>query len=97
MMILYGPCTDPRIVIAGQIYEVKTKIKEGEYLVIQSREGLVYRVTQDGEQVNEFANKNNEYPLFAKIPPGSSTVSWSGDYGWEITLYIERSEPRWIL
>ena len=29
MMILYGPCTDPRIVIAGQIYEVKTKIKEG--------------------------------------------------------------------
>lgn len=39
----------------------------------------------------------HEYPLFAKIPPGSSTVSWSGDYGWEITLYIERSEPRWIL
>ena len=71
-MIIYGPCTDPRIVIAGQIYEVKTKIKDGEYLVIQSREGLVYRVTQDGGQVNEFANKNNEYPLFAKIPPGSS-------------------------
>lgn len=94
-MIVYGPCTNPRIVIAGQVYEVTTKINASEYLIIKSREGTVYRVTDDGTQINEFANKNNEYPLFQKIPAGQSQVSWSGEYGWDITLYIERSEPKW--
>ena len=33
--------------------------------------------------------------LFQKIPCGSLTIMWSGDFGFDITLYKVRREPEW--
>ena len=53
--------------------------------MIQSREGLVYRVTQDGEQVNEFANKNNEYPC---LPRSRRAAARSAEWGLRLGNYL---------
>lgn len=92
-MTIYGQVVNPKITIGGHTYTVNTTVEENEYLVIDSREGTVVRVQQDGAQINEFNNRGLR--LFEKIQAGNSNVNWSGDFGFDITLYQERSEPRW--
>ena len=42
-------------------------------------------------------SKNNESSIWEKIPPGTSIVSWSGGFGFDIILFNERGTPRWTL
>lgn len=94
-MIIYGPVVNPRILIGGYPYEVFTTVTKNEYLVIDSRARTVVRTKQGGEKIDEFDNRNKEQSIFRKIPAGSHTINWSGDFGIDITLFQERSEPRW--
>lgn len=94
-MIIYGPCTHPRIIITDHIYEVITKLSAGEYLVVDSREGTVSRVRNNGSTVNEFDNRNKKSSIFDKIPAGNNMVSWDGSFGFDIIQYNERDEPKW--
>lgn len=97
LITIYGPCTTPRIVIGNNTYEVKTKLDAGEYLQIDSRDGTVIRTRASGLKVNEFENRNSGAgSVFEKIQPGHNLVSWNGSFGFDITVYIERSEPRWM-
>lgn len=92
-MIIFGPTVNPRILIGGYPYEVTTTVEQNEYLTINSREQTVVKTKQDGTKVNEFDKRQKEQSIFRKIPSGSNSVNWSGDYGIDITLYQERSEP----
>lgn len=94
-MIIYGPCVNPYVTIGGHLYRVNTTVDSREYLVIETKNNLVYRVKNTGERVNEFNNREKSESVFEKIPPGQQTVSWPGTFGWDITLYNERSEPKW--
>lgn len=96
-MNIFGPCVNPAITIGGHLYEVLTTVGEDEYLQIKSREGSVVKISKTGEQTNEFNNRNTDYSLFEKIQPGRSDVTWDGSFGFDITLFIERSEPEWTL
>ena len=96
LMTIYGPCTNPRITINNHTYEVKTKLDKGEYLVIDSFAGTVYRMRTNGIQVNEFDNRNNENgSIFEKIQPGYNLISWDGSFGFDILIYLKRSTPKW--
>lgn len=96
LLTIYGPCLSPRIVIGQSIYEVKTKIGDGEYLTIDSRKGTVYRIRTNGGKVNEFDNRTTApNSPFEKIQPGYNLVSWDGSFGFDLLLYMERSEPAW--
>ena len=96
-MVIYGPCTNPKIVIGGHTYEVLTSLNQGEYLKINSREGTIVKNAEDGAVTNEFNNRNKESSVFERIPVGNSIVTWSGDYGFDVILFMERSEPKWTL
>lgn len=94
---VFGPATNPKILINGHIYEVITRLEQGEYLQVKSREGTIFKVSESGEKTSLYNYRNRDYSIFEKIPPGSSTVSWDGHFDFEITLYAERSIPKWIL
>lgn len=96
-MDIFGPCINPAITIAGHLYEVFTTVAEGEYLHIESRKGTVFKISQTGERTNEYNNRNKDSSLFERILPGENSVTWSGTFGFDITLFIERSEPEWTL
>lgn len=95
-MIAYGPVVNPRILIGGYPYEVFTSVAEDEYLEIDSRAKSVIKVTKDGTRINETNNRNKLQSIFRKIPAGNHLVNWSGEYGIDVTLFQERSEPRWM-
>lgn len=93
-MIFYGPVMNPMVIIGGHTYIVNTTVEENEYLTIDSRDRSAIRTLVDGTKVNEFNNRGQR--IFERIPSGELTVNWSGDFGFDVILFAERSEPKWI-
>lgn len=101
-MIIYGPCINPLIRIAGHVYELRTTLYEREYAIIDSstrysKDRKIVKVKADGTQEDIFNSRNTESEIWQKIPPGRSIVTWSGAFGFDIILFNERGTPRWIL
>lgn len=94
-MTIYGPVVDPIINIGNYPYKVDTTVEENEYLTIDGTKNTVERTLADGTIINEYNKRSFENSVFRPIPPGNNSVLWSGDFGWDITLYQERSEPKW--
>lgn len=94
-MIIYGQCSAPEIFISGHSYNVSTDIMPGEYLVIDSSAKTIELVTVTGQKVNCFNDRNRDSYIFEKIPAGENPVVWEGNFGFDITLLEERSEPKW--
>ena len=94
-MVVYGPCENPEILIGSHKYHVNCQLETGEYLVINSLSKKMYKVKNDGEQVNQYNLQDRDWYIFQKIASGSHSVSWSGLFGFDITLFERRSEPKW--
>lgn len=95
-MVVYGPCVDPRVVINGHIYQVYATLDENDYLKINSRENTVVQYLANGTQRDLYDYRVKiTGSLFEPITPGNVRVVWSGEFGFDLTLFCERNEPRW--
>ena len=94
-MIVYGPCVNPRILINGYPYEVFTTLDAGDYMVIDSQSDTVYKYLSNGTAQNLFHNRGLEHSIFEKIPSVLLNINWSGDFGFDLILYLERREAAW--
>lgn len=94
-MIVYGPCVNPRVLIDGYPYEVFTTLDVGDYMIIDSQSDTVYKYLSNGTIQNLFHNRGLEYSIFEKIPSGLLNINWSGDFGFDLTLFLERREAAW--
>lgn len=94
-IIIYGEVDNPSVSIGGYQYKVNCKVNAGEYLTIDSKTKTIYITQPDGEIVNHFKDRSKDNYIFEKIPSGELKVSWSGEFGFDVTLYEERSEPKW--
>lgn len=94
-LIVNGPCSNPAVYVAGHLYKVNCDILSGQYLTIDSANKAVTLTANDGTVTNVFSSRDKDSYIFEKIPSGSSPVTWSGDFTFEIVLLEERSEPKW--
>ena len=94
-MVIYGAASNPAVYISGHEYRMNCDIAEGEYLTIDSAAKTITLTKIDGTQVNQFMNRYRESYIFERIPAGNNHVSWEGDFGIDIILLEERSEPKW--
>lgn len=94
-LTIFGPCNNPRILIAGHPYEVFTSLSSGEYLIIDSLNNTVVKYLTNGTQESVYDLRGKVNTTFEKIPPGHSQVSWDGTFGFDLTVFLERSEPLW--
>lgn len=99
-MIAYGPTANVNVSINGHKYHVDYPIESGEYMVIDSRDYLppderIYLVKNNGEKINVFNYRDPEQSVFQKISPGYATIYYSQNYGIDLTIFKERSEPKW--
>ena len=92
---LPGLADNPEIVIGDDLHKVHYSIEAGQTLVVDSRDRVVKAVTASGNEFNLFRYRDKTADLFAKIPIGSSAITWNGDFVFSLTLYKERSEPLW--
>lgn len=94
-MIIYGPCTAPTVYVGGHGYMVKKDVQLYEHIIIDSSAKTIELVRSNGEKVNCFNDRSRESYVFEKIPSGESAVTWEGNFGFDLTLLEERSEPKW--
>lgn len=94
-MVIYGPCADPRILINGYPYQIYETLEAGEYILIASREKTITKHLRNGTVQNIFAKRAKDKSVFALIPSGVLTLNWSGEFGFDIKAYKERSVPEW--
>lgn len=94
-MVIYGPCVNPRISIGANIYEVFDTLENSEYVLINSKKKTVTKYLANGTAENIFYRKGTDNSIFALIPAGDLLISWSGKFGFDITVYKERSVPKW--
>ena len=92
---IYGPCYNPNIYISGHVYAVNTEVENKEYLEINSLKKTIFKVQKDGTKINALNFRDRTNYIFEKIPSGIVPVSWNNNFGFDITIYDERSEPRW--
>lgn len=94
-MIMYGPCTNPYVLINNHAYAVYTDLEDGEYLIIDSRSSTVYKYLSNGTVENLFHDRGLADSVFETIPSGLLRINWSGAFGFDLTLFLERREARW--
>lgn len=92
---IYGAVTDPAIYINGHLYELYTTINSGAYVKIDSRSHKITLVQSNGAEVNLFDARNKSSDIFQRVPGKTLSILWSGTFGFDITIYSERSEPTW--
>lgn len=93
-MVIYGPAVDPRITINGHVYQLIDTLEASEYVIIDSKKGTIEKTTAGGQKVNAFDLRNKEESVFEQIPAGTLSIVWPETFGFDLTLYEERSEPR---
>ena len=94
-MVIYGACTNPKVYVSGHLYQVDCDVGASEYLTIDSVSKKIYLTANDGTTTNVFNLRNKDSYIFEKIKPGINAVMIEGDFGVDITLLEERSEPKW--
>ena len=94
-MIIYGPCTNPKIIIKDQEYQVYETLEKSEYIEIDSRAKTIIKYKTDGTKENIFHKKSTKNSIFAEIPEGELLINWDGTFGFDITAFKERSVPEW--
>ena len=95
LMTIFGPCVNPRILINSYPYEVFDTLESNEYIIIDSRNNSVVKYLVNGTTQDLYDLRAKEQSIFEPIPSGNINFSWSGAFGFNITLFIERNEPRW--
>lgn len=95
-MIIYGPCINPSVNVAGHEYSVNTPVSEGDMIIIDSSAKTVTMELESGKTENCFNKRNKKSYIFKKIPEGMSNVFWNKDFDFDIILLEERGEPKWI-
>ncbi len=105
-LTIWGATTHTTISIGDAIHGCNTGLAANEQFVIDSMSKEVYKLV-DGKKVNAFSERYVSYTLgtekgvlkddtFNEIPSGNSTIGRSESFQWSLTLYDERSEPKWI-
>ena len=94
-MVIYGPCADPRIIINDYPYQIYETLEKGEYVLIKSRDKTITKHLGNGTIQNIFAKRAKDKSVFSLIPSGMLTLNWSGEFGFDIKAYKERSVPEW--
>lgn len=95
-LIFFGAAVDPYVYIGGTRYGMNTTLSAGEYIVIDSLASTVLRHTSSGAVLNAFNDRDKTgESIFTPIPAGRSDIFWSGNFGIDLIIYQERSEPAW--
>lgn len=97
--VVYGPCSNPRITIGGNVYRVDVSVPDGGYLTIDPLSRTVVLTDSRGGVVNAFGDASRGYGegsgeyVFERLPEGVSEVSWSNSFSFTAIVYEEEAMP----
>ena len=94
-MVIYGPATNPVVVIDDVQIGVNATIGADERVEISSKDKtVILKGAFDRDIFNQ--RVKGKTSMFESIKSGEHSVLWNGAFNVDLTLYEERSEPLWI-
>lgn len=97
IITIYGPVVNPRIVIGGKEYKVTAEIIENQRIIIDQINKTIVAKNPDGQETNLFDYRDKENDVFARLEAGTQHVIYTGEFGFDITVIQQRSEPSWMI
>ena len=94
-IIFYGPCKNPRISIADNIYAVNTELLKEERIEIDPFEKTVLKYTADGVAIDVMDVRYKKSSIFELIPIGLNLFKQTTQFSVRVILYYERGTPEW--
>ena len=94
-IIFYGPCKNPRISIADNIYAVNTELLKEERIEIDPFEKTVLKYTADGVAIDVMDARYKKSSIFELIPIGLNLFEQTTQFSVRVILYYERGTPEW--
>lgn len=100
-LVIYGPVLNPAITIGGNLYQVNTDVPSGGYVVVDGIDRAIASVTANGTITNIFdkgvrgTGEGGGSYIFQPLPTGTSSVSWSKTFAFDLYYYDEEGEPPW--
>lgn len=95
---IFGAVANPRVNIDSHVYQVNLTLGEDDKVVIDSRDNTItlHRYTSQGggSVINAYMYQNFNSNIFEPIPCGRQ-IQVSSITRFKLTVYSERSEPRW--
>ena len=96
LLKIYGPAIEPSVTINGIERKVYVTLEEGQYLLIDARDKTVKRILIDGTALDAFDNRKKAgKSIFTPVIPGLNAITWNHNFGFDLTIFKERSEPEW--
>ena len=99
LMCIFGSVQNPSVRIGNNTYSVRVTVPSGGYLLLDSRDASATLVTKDGIRTDVYREcvrgKGDGSGTYAweKIPSGVSFARWDDTFGFDLTLFEERSAP----
>lgn len=100
-MTIYGPASNPRVIVGGNRYEVEVEVKGSGKLVIDGMGKTITLYDEYGNSSSVFSKRlgvqrqgSGSY-VFQPVAPGENLVSWDRSFAFDIVLFERRSERRW--
>ena len=94
LLTIFGPVSTPKITVNGYPYQINDTLEATEYVTIDSRNNTVIKTLATGQTANVFDLRDKENSVFEPMPGGNMRFNWTGLFGFDVTLFEERSEPR---
>lgn len=92
-----GPCVRPYVIIGDNRYQVNVTADAGQLVIVRGfgqTPDIVVRHSDGTERsVFPLGVREEGAHIFAEIPVGSHSASWSGAYNIEVTMYEEAPTP----
>lgn len=95
-LVFYGPISQPSVTIGDHKYSLDITLAAGEYAVVNSQRRKIRKYNQHGIEENAYHTRSRDSYIFEKLPSGALPVLRSKDLAFDITVYDERGEPKWI-
>lgn len=99
LLRIYGPCSDPYVIINGNLYAVNCTVVDGGFLVIDStNREAIYNYNAAGVAQNVFdsatmgAEGSGEY-IYELIQPGTNSLSWPNNFKLDVEILEAVSVP----
>lgn len=100
-LVIFGPATNPYILVGGNKYQVNVTVPSGGYVTIDGREKTIVLTLADGTEQNAFSygvrggGQGGGTYIFEPIQAGTQEVTYSGTFGFNLGWYEEEGEPPW--
>lgn len=100
-LTMYGPASDPCVIIGDNRYQLKTSITAGDFVVVDSLAKTIELHTRAGSTLNIFdkaergRGRGAGSYIFEPIKQGEQKVRWDGSFDFTLEYFEEESIPPW--